>query len=144
MSGLRMGVRAGGQDLAMREHHDITGTITATPLAAGETGASVRVQLDSPPGPRWSEAFSARLMRELVGCPSVSHLRLDHVVQGADVVLDGVEPAHADRLGAAVGVAVGAANAACEHDTAPGRSNMDPGDADGIARRLAGALLQPR
>lgn len=127
----------------MREHHDITGTISAAPLPAGDIGASVRVQLDSPPSPRWSEAFSARLIRELVGCPSVSHLRLDHAVQGADVVLDGVEPEKADRLGTAVGVALLAANGAVEDDTPP-PANMPQDDADAIARRLAGALLQPR
>src|SRR5918993_2610310 len=116
---------APGTPSDMREHHDITGAICASPLPAGETGASVRVQLDSPPSPRWSEAFSARLMRELVGCPSVAHLRLDHAVQGADIVLDGVEPAHADRLGAAVGVAVGAANGACDQDAdGPDSRNM--------------------
>jgi hypothetical protein len=128
----------------MREHHETTGAICAAPLPAGETGASVRVQLDSPPSPRWSEAFSARLMRELVGCPSVAHLRLDHAVQGADVVLDGVEPEQADRLGAAVQVAMLAANGTGDDDGPGPPANMPQDEADAIARRVGGALLQPR
>jgi hypothetical protein len=136
--------RDAGEAQDMDEHHDITGTITACPLSRGEIGASVRVQLDSPPSPRWSDAFSARLTRELVGCPAVAHLKLDHAVQGADVVLDGVEPEQASRLGEAVGIALGAANGATEHDEPPPPGNMDQSEADAIAARIAGALLQPR
>jgi hypothetical protein len=128
----------------MGEHHDLTGSAIGAPLAAGQTGASVRLPLDSPPSPRWSEAFSARLMRELVGCPAVAHLRLDHAVQGADIVLDGVEDEQAADLGAALRVAVEGANDACERGGAPEEHNMTPGDAQAVARRIAGALAQSR
>jgi hypothetical protein len=128
----------------MTEHHDLTGSATGAPLPSGRTGASVRLPLDSPPSPRWSEAFSARLMRELVGCPAVAHLRLDHVVQGADIVLDGVEDTQATALGAALRAAVEGANGACDRDEAPESQNMDPALAETVARRVAGALAQSR
>ena len=95
----------------MPEHHEITGRVTGVPLPAGAVGASVRIALDSPPSPRWSQAFSARLTRALLGGPSVAHLRLDRAVQGADIVLDGIENRQAERLGDALRLAVEAANA---------------------------------
>jgi hypothetical protein len=138
--------RSAGEPGRMADHHDSTGTITATPLGRGDTGASVRVQLDSPPSPRWSEIFAARLTRELVGCPAMAHLRLDRAVQGSDVVLDGVEPEQAERLAEAVRVALAAANDACTEDEhrRPVEGNMSQEDADAIAGRLGGALRQSR
>jgi hypothetical protein len=127
----------------MPEHHDITGPVTGVPLPAGKVGASVRVPLDSPPSPRWSEVFAARLSRELIGGPSVAHLSLDRAVQGADIVLDGVENRQAERLGDALRTAVDAANSATGDTPAP-EGNMPPGDAEAIADVVARALAQPR
>ena len=127
----------------MPEHHEITGPVTGVPLPAGKVGASVRVPLDSPPSPRWSQAFSARLSRELVGGPSVAHLSLDRAVQGADIVLDGVENRQAERLGDALRVAVDAANRATGDTPAPA-ANMPTDDAEAIAEVIGRALAQPR
>ena len=127
----------------MPEHHDITGPVTGVPLSAGKVGASVRVPLDSPPSPRWSQAFSARLSRELLGGPSVAHLSLDRAVQGADIVLDGVENRQAERLGDALRVAVDAANDATDDTPAP-EGNMPVVDAEAIAEVIGRALAQPR
>ena len=132
-----------GKEPAMPEHHDITGPVTGVPLPAGRVGASVRVPLDSPPSPRWSQAFSARLTRELVGGPSVAHLSLDRAVQGADIVLDGVENRQAERLGDALRAAVEAANHHTADVPAPA-ANMPPGDAEAIADVIGRALAQPR
>jgi hypothetical protein len=131
-----------GKHGAMNEHHDITGPVTAVPLPAGRTGASVRVPLDSPPSPRWSQLFSARLSRELLGGPSVAHLSLDRAVQGADIVLDGVENRQAERLGDALRVAVEAANRAADMPAPAG--NMPSDDAKAIADVVARSLAQPR
>jgi hypothetical protein len=127
----------------MPEHHEITGPVTGVPLPAGKVGASVRVPLDSPPSPRWSQAFSARLTRELIGGPSVAHLSLDRVIQGADIVLDGVENRQAERLGDALRVAVDAANLANADAPAPA-ANMPVVDAEAIAEVIGRALAQPR
>jgi hypothetical protein len=128
---------------AMPEHHEITGPVTGVPLPAGRVGASVRVPLDSPPSPRWSQAFSARLSRELVGGASVAHLSLDRAVQGSDIVLDGVENRQAERLGGALRAAVDAANHHTADVPAPA-ANMPRGDAEAIADVIARALAQGR
>ncbi|HYI19585.1 MAG TPA: hypothetical protein VD836_12815 [Solirubrobacteraceae bacterium] len=127
----------------MPEHHDITGPVTGVPLPAGKVGASVRVPLDSPPSPRWSQAFSARLSRELLGGPSVAHLSLDRAVQGADIVLDGVENQQAERLGDALRIAVDAANRTAG-DAPATAANMPAVDAEAIAEVIGRALAQPR
>jgi hypothetical protein len=132
-----------GKEPAMPEHHDITGPVTGVPLPAGKVGASVRVPLDSPPSPRWSQAFSARLSRELLGGPSVAHLSLDRAVQGADIVLDGVENQQAERLGDALRIAVDAANRTAG-DAPATAANMPAVDAEAIAEVIGRALAQPR
>ena len=127
----RMPAARYGKEPAMPEHHDITGPVTGVPLPGGGR-ASVRVPLDSPPSPRWSQAFSARLSRELLGGPSVAHLSLDRAVQGADIVLDGVENRQAERLGDALRVAVDAANRTA--DTPAPAGNMPRGRRRGDRR----------
>jgi len=126
----------------MPEHHEMTGRVTGVPLPAGSVGASIRIALDSPPSPRWSQAFSARLTRALLGGPSVAHLRLDRAVQGADIVLDGIENRQAERLGDALRLAVEAANATA--DEPPPARNMEQSDADAIALVVGRSLAQPR
>lgn len=124
--------------MRMRESHEITGPVSGTPLPADRAGARVRVPLDSPPSPRWTRAFTGRLMTELVGCSAVAHLRLDEVVQGADIVLDGVEATDAEKLGPALRTAVAAANEASGRDdgkpSAP--MNMEQSAADEVARAV--------
>ena len=126
----------------MPEHHEIAGRVTGFPLPAGSVGASIRIPLDSPPSPRWSQAFSARLTRALLGGPSVAHLSLDRAVQGADIVLDGVENRQAERLGDALRLAIEAANGTTDEPAPAG--NMDQTDADAIALVVGRSLAQPR
>jgi hypothetical protein len=126
----------------MPEHHEISGRVTGFPLPAGSVGASIRIPLDSPPSPRWSQAFSARLTRALLGGPSVAHLSLDRAVQGADIVLDGVENRQAERLGDALRLAIEAANGTTDEPAPAG--TMDQTDADAIALVVGRSLAQPR
>ncbi len=124
----------------MPEHHEITGAAHGAPLAAPHVGARVRVPLDAPPTPRWSRAFAAHLVTGLVGHPAVGHLRLDGVVQGADIVLDGVEPAEAEHLGPVLVHAVETANRACRTDDAAGTAlSMEPAQAEQVAHAVSGS-----
>jgi hypothetical protein len=130
----------------MSERHQIAGPATGVPLAAPQVGASVRVPLDSPPTPRWSRALAAQLTAKLAGHTAVGHLHLDRIVQGSDIVLDGVEPAEAELLGPVLRDAIETANQTCEApDRDAGRPpNMDPGQAEQVARVVAqGAQLPP-
>jgi hypothetical protein len=99
-------------------------------------GARVRIPLDTPPSPRWSNALASALSRGLVGHPAVGHLHLDNVVQGAEIVLDGVEPREAELLGPVLLEAIEAANRVCPDATEeePGPRNMDPAEAEKVAR----------
>ncbi|MEZ0291768.1 MAG: hypothetical protein ACAH82_04475 [Solirubrobacteraceae bacterium] len=122
------------------ELHRFAGDPQGEPLAAGAAGARIRIALDSPPSPRWSRAFAAHLATELVGSPGVSRLRLDHAVQGADVVLEGIE--EVCDLGPALRSSIDAANHVCDRPAPEhGRSrNMDQATADGVARAIADDL----
>ena len=70
------------------------GTSKDTPIAAG----------DSSPSRRWSRDLGARLIRELSGHTAVGHLRLNinDVVQGDQIVLEGVEASEATELAGAL------------------------------------------
>ena len=70
----------------------------------------------------WSRLMCGHLAAALVGHGPVGHLHVDDIVQGAEIVLDGVEDGEATRLGHAVREAVGAANRASETHGAPGRA----------------------
>ena len=95
-------------------------------------GAGVRIPLTGPPSPRWSRALCAQLANELTGHPAVGHLRLDEVVQGSDLVLEGVEEREAPVLGECLERAVAAANACVATDPPPS-ANMPQAAADAIA-----------
>jgi hypothetical protein len=129
----------------MLERHSIAGPPSGAPLAASRVGARVRVPLDSPPSPRWSRALSAQLVAGLVGHRAVGHLRLDAVVQGADIVLDGVEPAEAELLGPVLRGAIEAANHACEapDDEAVRPANMDRREAQRVAQKVVETAQDP-
>jgi hypothetical protein len=121
------------------ERHEITGAAHGAPLAAGREGAVVRLQLDSPPSPRWSRAFCGHLATGLTGHPAVGDLRLNQAIQGADIVLDGVERREAELLGPVLAQAIEAANRACERydeRTPPSPLpplNMEPPEAQAVA-----------
>jgi hypothetical protein len=119
----------------MSEQHHLSGSARGEPLETGRTGARVRIPLDSPPGPHWSNALASALVKGLVGHRAIGHLQLDHLVQGAEIVLDGVETCEAELLGPVLLDAVEAANRACAGDKEqPSTPNMDPAEADEVAR----------
>ncbi len=125
----------------MPETHQIADGVRATPRAAGNVGASLRVPLTGAPSPRWSRALTAHLATDLTGHAAVGHLRIKDVVQGSELVLDGVEEREAPALGRCLRVAVDAANRACAADEArPNPCNMDQSKADSIAREVVAPL----
>ena len=120
----------------MAEKHRVAGPPRGEPLSAGRVGARVRIPLSGTPSPRWSRVFSARLSTALVGHPAVGHLALEGLVQGADIVLDGVEAAEAGRIGPALDGAIEAANRDSEHGEQSAREearNMSQDEAESIA-----------
>lgn len=121
----------------MAETHHIVGPPRGEPLPAGRVGARVRVPLSGTPSSQWSRVLTARLTAALTGHQAVGHLHLAGVIQGADIVLDGVEAAEADRLGEAIGSAVAAANRSGAQE-APGmrEHNMSREQANDIARQI--------
>ena len=123
----------------MSETHQISGAPRGEPLAAGRVGARVRVPLTGAPSPRWSRALCAQLANELTGHAAVGHLRLGEVVQGADLVLDGVEEREAPALGDCLQRAVAATNASLEAES-PRSANMPQAAADAIAVQVQPSL----
>ncbi len=79
----------------MTEDHQIVGESHGEPLPAGRVGVRVQLQLSGCPSGRWSNTLSANLYTEFLGHPAVGHLRLDEIVQGDQIVLDGVEASEA-------------------------------------------------
>jgi hypothetical protein len=120
----------------MPEKHRVAGPPRGEPLAAGRVGARVRIPLSGTPSPRWSRVLAARLSTALVGHPAVGHLGLEELVQGADIVLEGVEAAEAGRIAPALVGAIEAANRDSEHGEQSAREqerNMSQDEADSIA-----------
>jgi hypothetical protein len=121
----------------MGERHHIVAAARGEPLAEGRVGARVRVPLSGMPSPDWSRLMTAHLTASLVNHGPVGHLSVSEAVQGAEIVLEGVEDAEAPRLGAALREAVDAANQATERRACPpGRCNMSQGHADRVAASL--------
>ena len=125
----------------MTERHAIAGPARGETLSSGRVGAGVRLSLDSAPTPRWSDAMSARLAASLTGHAAIGHLKLDHLVQGSDIVIEGVEPGEAEQLGPVLRAAIEAANGACDCDPIIEQPrNMPQERADELARSVeAGA-----
>jgi hypothetical protein len=97
----------------------------------------LRIPLSGAPSRRWSHDLSARLTVELTGHPNVGHLVLNDVIQGHEIVLDGVESGEVEALAAAIEDAVEATNRACADapdDAVPMKSREE---ADAIARTVA-------
>jgi hypothetical protein len=121
----------------MSESHHIVGGVSAEPLPAGRVGARLRVPLSGMPSRRWSQALSAHLTSDLAGQRAVGHLLIDDIVQGSDLVLEGVEDPGAPALGPALEQAVAAANRACAGaDDHPPATNMPQERADAIAEQV--------
>jgi hypothetical protein len=119
----------------MSEHHRIVGPPHGEPLPEGRVGVRVRVPLSGCPTSRWSHDLRARLTNELVGHPAVGHLHLNDLVQGDQIVLDGVEEREAPLLSDALRRAIDATNAACAADAGTS-ANVPPPEADAIADKL--------
>jgi hypothetical protein len=122
----------------MSEQYRIISEPSGEPRAAGAVGVRVRMQLSGCPSRRWSRLLGARLARELVGHSAVGHLRIDvnEIVQGDQIVLDGVESSEAQALAHALRSAVDAANAAAEPETDE-EPNMSDEEAHAIARDVS-------
>jgi hypothetical protein len=116
----------------MPEEHQIVSESHGEPLPAGRVGVRVRLQLSGCPSGRWSSVLSANLYREFLGHAAVGHLRLNEVVQGDEIVLDGVEENEARTLAGTLRRAVDATNKALKRETNP-TTNVTQHDADAIA-----------
>jgi hypothetical protein len=101
----------------MSEAHHIVDLAHGEPLPAGRVGVRVRFLLSGSPSPRWSRDLRARLTVELTGHAAVGHLRLNEIIQGDEIGLEGVESGEASNIAGAVERAVDAAN----HDCAAGK-----------------------
>jgi hypothetical protein len=119
----------------MSEHHQIAGSSQGEPLPEGRVGVRVRVPLSGCPSGRWSQDLSARLAKELVGHPAVGHLRLNNIVHGDQIILEGVEEREAPLLSKALRRAIDATNAAGIEDAAE-PANVVQDQADAIARQV--------
>jgi hypothetical protein len=123
----------------MSEDHQIVGESHSEPLPAGRVGMRLRLKLSGCPSGRWSSALSANLHREFLGHAAVGHLRLDEIVQGDEIVLDGVEESEAPTLAGTLRRAVDATNKALTRDADP-TAKVAREQADGIARQVDSGL----
>ena len=121
----------------MAEEHTIAGPAQGEPLPTGRVGVRLRIPLSGGPSRRWSRDLSARLTAEFSGHPNVGHLVLNDVVQGHEIVLDGVESGEADAVAGAVERAVDATNRACADAPDDSVSLKPREEADAIARTVA-------
>jgi hypothetical protein len=119
----------------MSEQYCIIGEPCGEPLPPGRVGVRVRIPLSGCPSRRWSRDLSARLATELVGRPGIGHLRLNEVIQGDHIVLEGVEKREASALAGALRRAVTATNRQCPSDPEPA-SNVAAEKADAIAHEF--------
>ncbi len=122
----------------MAERHTIISEARGEPLPSGRVGVRLFVPLSGSPSARWSRDLSARLTTELTGRSAVGHLRLNDIVQGDHIVLEGVEEREASNLADALRRAVDATNDACEDRPDPPNENMPRHTADAIAQRVGG------
>jgi hypothetical protein len=119
----------------MPEEHQIVSESHGEPLPAGRVGVRVRLQLSGCPSARWSSALSANLYREFIGHAAVGHLRLDDIVRGDEIVLDGVEESEAPTLAATLRCAIDATNGNLTGEADP-TANVAQEEADAIAHQV--------
>ena len=119
----------------MSEHHQIVSGASGEPRAADSVGVRVRIRLSGCPSRQWSQALRSNLSKELVGHASVGHIRLNGIVQGDEIVLEGVEANEAPTLAGSLQRAVEATNRAdIGEDHQP--RNMAQADADAVADQI--------
>jgi hypothetical protein len=128
----------------MSEEYRIVGLARGEPLPAGRVGVRVRFALSGNPSPRWSRGLRAQLTVQLGGRPAVGHLRLNDVVQGSEIILDGVESAEASNIAGAVERAVDAANADCaDSDDVDQSGKVPQPEATAIAHEVRASQRRP-
>ena len=124
----------------MSEYYEIISHARGEPRPAGCVGVRVYVRLSGRPSRGWSQALGARLATELTGHVAVGHLRINvnEIVQGDQIVLDGVEPSEAPALTASLQRAIDGANHA---STTPPRQarNATQQEAQAIAGQVDAA-----
>jgi len=122
---------------SMSEHYEIISQARGEPRPADCVGVRVRLQVSGCPSRRWANAFGARLATELTGHAAVGHLRINQndIVQGDQIVLEGVEPSEAPALAEPLRRAVDAANQAASREPDPAR-NVTQREADEIAGQI--------
>jgi hypothetical protein len=122
----------------MREHYEIISQARGEPRPAGCVGVRVRLRLSGCPSRRWSRAFGGHLATQLMGHAAVGHLRVnvDEIVQGDEIVLDGVEPSEAQALAEPLRQAVDAANRAATGEPHLAR-NVTQREADAVAGQIS-------
>jgi hypothetical protein len=118
----------------MSEHHQIVSDARGEPLP-GSVGVRVRIQLSGCPSARWSRALRVNLSNELVGHVAVGHMRLNDIVQGDQIVLDGVEASEAPTLAGSLRRAVEATNRA-EIGEQNLTANAEQEEADAVAHQV--------
>jgi hypothetical protein len=127
----------------MSEDYRIITQPRGEPRSVDDVGVCVRIRLSGHPSRRWSRDLGARLTTELAGHRHIGHLRVNvnDIVQGDEIVLDGVEDREAPVIAGALQRAVDGANRA---DTGGGdpRPNVPQQEADTVAGSIV--LEQPR
>ena len=118
----------------MSEIHRIV-AVRGEPLSAGRVGVRVRVRLSGCPSIGWSHALRARMAGELVGQSAMGYLKLNELVQGDELVLEGVEARAVQDLASTLRRAIDATNKAHTERTAE-PANVAQEEADAIARDL--------
>ena len=121
----------------MSEGYRIIGQLRGEPRALGDVGVRVRVQLSGHPSRRWSRDLGAQLTQEFVGHPGTAHLRVNvnELVQGDEILLDGVEDRDTSALADSLWRAVEAANRA-NTDKARCVPNVTQREADTVASHI--------
>jgi hypothetical protein len=123
----------------MSEEHQIVGLARGEPLPEGRVGVRLRFPLSGTPSARWSRDLTARLGGELTGRAAVGHLRLNQIVQGREIVLEGVESDEASHIAGAVERAVDAANDDCADSKHVDEGGHDPQTAAHVLAQEVGA-----
>ena len=112
--------------------------VRGEPLPAGRVGACVRARLTGCPSSRWARDLTSRLVNEILGHAAIGHLRLDQIVQGDQLVLEGVEAREASALARALNRALEETNRAFAAERmAAIEPNMPQEEADAIAEQIA-------
>ena len=122
----------------MSEHYEIITKARGEPRAAGCVGVRVRVRLSGFPSRRWCHTFAGRLVTELTGHAAVGHLRINvnEIVQGDQIVLEGVERTEASALADPLRRAIDAANQAATAESNPAR-NVSQREASEVAGQIS-------